>query len=432
MARIAAVGVGLASGVTADRVIDAYGYLVFPGGVDPHVHMHLPTASGFSSDDFESGSRAALHGGTTTLIDFVTPRRGQSLTEALAGRESEASNSMVDFGLHVSPVEWRESLPMEIDACMMAGVSSFKVYMAYKNSIGVDHSVLEKVMETVGRAGGRVTLHAEMGDEIELLRNELFGQGRTGPSSHPLSRPPHTESQAVARAIELAEKTGCPLYIVHVSAEASVHHIRTARQRGLRVGGEACTHHLLLDESKYRGSFREAAPFVLSPPLRRKNDRDALWEALADGTLQAVGTDHCPFMMEQKELGLEDFRKIANGAGSVEHRLALLYTYGVLEGRISINRFVDLVSSGPASVFGLSPRKGNLLAGADADLVIWNPLHEDIISAETHHQHCDHNIFEGFHVKGRAEYVIAGGQVVVENGELQRPVKGRYLHRKPC
>ena len=429
--RISAVGSGLSAGVKPDRVINAYGFLVFPGGVDPHVHMHLSTAAGFSSDNFESGSKAALLGGTTTLIDFVTPRRGQSLTHALAERRAEAAESLVDHGLHVSPVEWRESLPMEIDACMMAGVSTFKVYMAYKDAIGVDTEVLEKIMIKVGRAGGMVTLHAEMGDEIDRLRDDLFAKGQREPSAHPLSRPPHTESQAVAKAIELSEKTGCPLYIVHVSAEESVNLIRKARHKGLKVSAEACPHHLLLDESRYSGEFQDAAPYVLSPPLRGKADREALWEALADGTIQVVGTDHCPFMMAQKETGLEDFRKIANGAGSVEHRLALLYTYGVLEGRISIHRFVELVSAAPAGIFGLTSRKGSLQPGADADLVIWNPVHESTISAATHQQRCDHNIFEGFKVKGRAEYVIARGEVAVENGRLNPPAKGSYLHRNP-
>lgn len=427
--RISQTGTGLATHVSADRVIDAYGYLVFPGGVDPHVHMHLPTSAGFSSDDFYTGSRAALAGGTTTLIDFVTPKRGQSLTDALAGRKAEASLSMADYGFHVSPVEWRESLPLEIDACVLAGVSSFKVYLAYKDAIGVDDGVLEKIMLAVKKAGGMVTLHAETGDEIEVLRNDLYDQGLRGPSSHPVSRPPHTESDAVARAIALCEKSACPLYVVHVSAAASVALIRQARQQGLPVYGEACPHHLLLDDSKYQGSFHEAAPFVLSPPLRGLPDREALWEGLADGTLQTVGTDHCPFMMAQKEKGVSDFRKIANGAGSVEHRLALLYTYGVLEGRISIHRFVELVSAGPAALFGLFPRKGNLRQGADADLVIWNPVHASVISAGSHHQHCDHNIYEGFPVKGRAEYVIAGGELVMEQGVPCHTRHGRYLYR---
>jgi dihydropyrimidinase len=427
--QIAMTGSALASRTNPDRVIDAYGYLVFPGGIDPHVHMHLPTSSGFSSDDFNSGSKAALLGGTTTLVDFVTPRRGQALTQALAERRAEAAEALTDHGLHVSPVEWRESLPMEIEACIMAGAVSFKVYMAYKDAIGVGDEVLEKVLKAVGRAGGMVTLHAELGDEIDRLRDALFEKGQRGPSAHPLSRPPHTESQAVARAIDLAGRSGCPLYIVHVSAKASVEAIRNARAKGQAVFAEACPHHLLLDESRYGGPFHEAAPFVMSPPLRGESDREALWEALADGTIQVVGTDHCPFMMAQKEQGLDDFRKIANGAGSVEHRLSLLYTYGVLEGRISINRFVELVSAEPAALFGMAPRKGSLQPGADADLVIWNPLYEGTVSAATHQQRCDHNIFEGFHVKGRPEYVIARGEVAVENGRLNPLARGKYLHR---
>lgn len=427
--KIVRTGRGLAAEVRADRVIDAYGLMAFPGGVDPHVHMHLPTAAGFSSDDFKSGSQAALFGGTTTLIDFVTPQRGQSLPYALGLRKIEAENAMADHGFHVSPVEWRDSLPLEIETCMASGVSSFKVYMAYKNAIGIGNEVLEKVMAVVGGAGGLVTVHAELGDSIEELRNRLFAEGHRGPNAHPLSRPPHTESDAVKKVIELAKRTGCPVYIVHVSAKDSVEHIRKARGEGQIVYAEVCPHHLLLDESNYQGDFKTAAPFVLSPPLREASDREALWEGLADGTIQVVGTDHCPFMMEQKASGLYDFRKIANGAGGVEHRLALLYTYGVLEGRISIHRFVELVSAGAAEIFGLSPRKGNLEPGADADLVIWNPTTEGIISAGSHHMHCDHNIYEGFAVKGSPEYVIARGKVVVEQGRMAEVPLGEFLPR---
>jgi dihydropyrimidinase len=411
------------------EVIDATGCFVLPGGVDPHVHMHLPTSAGYSSDDFISGSRAAIFGGTTTLIDFVTPQRTQPLIEALSLRQDEAKACMTDFSLHVSPVAWRNSLPAEIKACVEQGITSFKLYMAYKDTIGLGHDALERVMQAIGEAGGMAIIHCELGDEIEVLRSSLFAAGKTTPSSHPLSRPPETESRAVKMAIAMAEKARCPLYIVHVSAAASLAHIREAREKGQAVFAEVCPHHLLLDEASYEKPFEQSAPFVMSPPLRKKSDRDALWQALSDGTIQVVGTDHCPFMMEQKLRGRHDFRMIANGAGGVEHRLELLYTYGVLAGRISMERFVDVVSTNPACIFGLYPNKGTIEPGADADLVVWNPGTSKIITAANHHQHCDHNIYEGMAVQGRAEFVVKNGVTVIKEGALVSESPGRFLPR---
>jgi dihydropyrimidinase len=413
-----------------ETLVDASGCFIFPGGIDPHVHLYLSTPNGYSSDDFFSGSRAALLGGTTTIIDFVTPRKGQMLLEALDIRKTEANGSMIDYSFHVSPVEWRNSLPYEISECVAQGITSFKVYLAYKNSIGIDDMVLEKVMHAVAGAGAMLTVHAELGDDIESLRNSLYAEGKTGPDAHPLSRPPEMEAGAVKKVIALSEQTNCPVYFVHVSTQMAVDLIRDAQKRGQRVYAEVCPHHLLLDDSCYIGDFMSAAPFVLSPPLRKKADQEALWEALADGTIQAVGTDHCPFMMEQKMIGRNDFRKIANGGGGIEHRLELLYTYGVLNNRISINRFADIISGQPAKLFGLYPAKGALDPGSDAGLVIWNPEFEKTISCKNHHQHCDHNMYEGMGVKGRAEYVIARGEMVVANGELAGRPAGQFLFRK--
>lgn len=421
---------GMATSGPHPNEIDAAGYYILPGGVDPHVHLHLPTRAGYSSDDFLSGSLAALHGGTTTLIDFVTPHKGQSLPEALGLRIEEAHNSLTDYSFHVSPVEWRHTLPAEIKACMNLGIGSFKVYMAYKDSIGLDDEVLEKVMAAVGAAGGLVVIHCELGDEIGKLRHALFSAGKTGISAHPLSRPPEMESLAVQAAINMAAKTDCPLYIVHVSAKESLAHIRAAQRNKQLVFAEACPHHLLLDDTSYDNSFEKSAPFVLSPPLRKTADQEALWEALSDGTIQVVGTDHCPFMMTQKMKGLHDFRLIANGAGGVEHRLELLYTFGVRQNRISMSRFVDLVSANPAKIFGLYPAKGCLQAGADADLVLWDPEATRIISADSHHQHCDHNIYEGLAVQGQAAFVVKGGELVIENGRSIKKPAAKFLKRK--
>ncbi len=413
------------------RVVDASGMLVFPGGIDPHVHMHLPTPAGFSSDDFLTGSRAALFGGTTTLIDFVTPHPGESLCNALEKRLAEAGNCLADYAFHVSPVEWRPTMPGEIKACVKAGIPSFKVYMAYKTSIGLEDGDLKKVFHAVAEAGGMVTAHCEMGDEIERLRNDFVKKGRTTPEYHPLSRPARLETEAVEKAIGFAAEVGCPFYIVHVSAASSLVPIRQAQQRGQEVYAETCPHYLLLDDSRYRRSFEQAAPFVLSPPLRKKADNRALWDALGEGTVQTMGTDHCPFTMEQKRNGLHDFRKIANGAGSVEHRLALLYTYGVLQNRISLNRFVELVSTQPAKIFGLYPQKGALLPGSDADIVVWDPEKEHTISVATHHMHCDTDIYEGFKTRGAPHTVLVRGKIAVENGLWKGDnLSGRFLKRK--
>lgn len=422
---------GVASSGPCSIEIDASGHYLLPGGVDPHVHLHLPTSAGCSSDDFLSGSLAALHGGTTTLIDFVTPHKGQPLPEALELRKIEAQHCLTDYTFHVSPVAWHHNLPAQIRACIDQGISSFKVYMAYKDAIGLDDEILEKVMAAVGEAGGLVVIHCELGDEIEKLRHALFAAGKTGISAHPLSRPPEMESLAVKAAISMAAKTNCPLYIVHVSAKESLKHIRTAQRNGQLVFAEACPHHLLLDDTSYENSFEKGAPYVLSPPLRKMADQEALWEALADGTIQVVATDHCPFMMTQKMKGLHDFRLIANGAGGVEHRLELLYTFGVRQDRISMSRFVELVSANPAKIFGLYPAKGCLQAGADADLVMWNPDVKRLISAGSHHQHCDHNIYEGLQVQGQAAGVIKGGTWVIENGKPITKPTAKFLARKP-
>lgn len=413
-----------------DKVIDAEGLYILPGGIDPHVHMHLPTVSGYSSDDFLTGSRAALYGGTTTLLDFVTLKKGRSLSDALRERKEEAKNSMADFSFHVSPVEWTNSTEHEIYDCIREGVTSFKVYMAYKDTIGLSDSDLLKVMKVAGKAGALVTVHCESGDEIDILRNKFFEEHHIEPKYHALSRPAGLEAGAVKRAIDLANLADCPLYIVHVSAKESLKHIQEAQCGGQKVFAETCPQYLLLDDSKYEGDFTRTAPYIISPPLRKKEDNDALWDAISEGIVKTVGTDHCPFNLVQKAAGLNDFRKVPNGAGGVEHRLELLYTYGVLENRITLNQMVDLFSTQPAKIFGLYPSKGDIKVGSDADLVVLNPDSENTISEKTHHQNCDINIFEGFKTRGNAEYVIAGGKIVIENGKLiNSETRGKFLMR---
>ncbi len=411
------------------RVLDASNRFIFPGGIDPHVHFHLPSPAGFSADDFYTGSKAAIFGGTTTFIDFVTPERGQSLVEALSLRIDEAKNSLIDHTFHVSPVEWQATTEQEINDCVNLGFTSFKVYMAYKASIGLNDDALKKVLNAVAKAGGMVTVHAEMGDEIEFLRNQLYNDGCTTPLYHALSRPPKTESDAVEHIIAMAETAKCPIYIVHVSTAKSLEHIQRAQKKGQKVYAETCPQYLLMNDTAYNGTFEATAKYVLSPPLRKQNDNDALWRSIDHGIVQTVGTDHCPFTQRQKEYGQDDFRKIPGGAGGVEHRLELLYTYGVLAQRITPSQLVDLTATQPARLFGLYPQKGEIAVGSDADLVIWNPDIKGKILAAHHHSNADINIYEGFKTVGIPETVLVNGEIALDNGRLNANRKGNLLKR---
>lgn len=398
--------------------IDAAGKLLLPGAIDPHVHMHLPVSGTYSGDDFYTGSIAALFGGTTTLLDFVTPIKGQSLIEALNQRKLEAESSFADYSFHVSPIDWHQNIETEIAECISLGVKSFKVYLAYLDTIGLEEETFVKVLKTVGKLGGLVTIHCETGKEIEDKRNDFFNKGCTQPAFHPLSRPAESEANAVKKAIALAEKYDCPIYIVHVSTKESLVHIEKAKLEGQKVFAETCPQYLLLNDSVYQGTLEQSAKYIMSPPIRKNEDNDALWEALNSGLIDTVGTDHCPFSLEQKKYGIDDFRKIPNGAGGVEHRMELLYTYGVLADKISLNKWVELCCTKPAELFGLKS-KGKIAVGMDADIVIWNTENESIISMNTHHQNCDLNIYEGFNIKGNAETVIRNGEIVVDKGKLK-------------
>jgi dihydropyrimidinase len=425
---IEAIGQNIPVPDSSCEIIDASGCFLLPGAIDPHVHLNLPASPGFSSDDFISGSKAALLGGTTSIIDFVTPKRGQSVHTAFIERKKEAAKSLIDYKLHVSPVEWLPRTAEELEQCFYhEGVRSFKIYMAYKSSIGINDGAMLQVMKTVARLGGLVTVHCEMGNEIDILRDQYFKSGKTSVKYHALSRPSDMEAMAVKRAIDLAKRAECPLYIVHVSSGLSLEHIRKA-QSGLQpVFAETCPQYLLFTDKKYRGNFEETAPYVMSPPLRKKADNLALWQALADGTIQTIGTDHCPFNLEQKKAGLSDFRKIPNGAGGIEHRLELLYSYGVLKKKLSINRLIELISTQPAKIFGLFPHKGIISPGSDADIVVWDPEPARFISANSHHQNSDINIYEGIKIMGQAKYVLSKGIIAVKNGKLVSKSKGFYI-----
>ncbi len=415
---------------TIEQVIDVKGDYIFPGGIDPHVHLHLTTPAGYSADDFSTGSKAALFGGTTTIIDFVTPLKRQSLVEALVLRKKEASGSIIDYSFHVSPVEWRKTLKKEIGECFKEGITSFKMYMAYKNSIGLEDKDIYKVMKIVGKYGGITTLHCELGDEIEQLRNVFVKEKKLSPEYHCLSRPAKMEAKAVKNAIKLAKKAHCPLYIVHVSSKKSLKYIKKAQDKGQKVFAETCPQYLLFDESKYKGNFYKVAPFIMSPPLRKPKDNIALWKALEQNVIQTTGTDHCPFTLNQKAKGLNDFRLIPNGAGGIEHRMSLLYTFGVLKGKISLKQFVKITSTNAAKIFGLYPQKGEIAVGSDADLVIWNPDAINTISIKNHHQNCDNNIYEGIKTIGAPRFVISKGEIAVDNGKLIKRNNGDFLKRR--
>jgi len=431
--RIVDIGEGLKK-ESGEEVLDAGDLLVFPGGVDPHVHMELPVAGTVSSDDFESGTAAALAGGTTTMIDFVHPDRGEDFLEALAARKQEAAKAVADYGFHMAVTWWGEETRGWIEQCVrQEGISSFKIYMAYLGTVGLGDDDIIEVMKITAGLDALVVVHAEHGQVIKHLREKFFSEGKTEPIYHARSRPPETEGEANGRIAMLASLTGANLYVVHVTCEQAVAAITAAQGRGQRLWAETCPQYLLLDESVYELPDFEGAAYVLAPPIRARGHHEVLWQALAKGALQVVATDHCPFnFVGQKEMGREDFRLIPGGAAGVENRLALLFSHGVGQGRIDLHKFVDLVSSRPARIFGLYPRKGTIQVGSDADLVLWDPTATATISATAHHHRCDRSIYEGFEVTGTPATVIAGGEIRYHDGNLRVETgTGRYLKRNP-
>lgn len=421
-------------GEPGEQVLDAGDLLVLPGGVDPHVHMELPVAGTVSSDDFETGTAAGLAGGTTTVIDFVHPERGESFLEALEARKQEAAKAVGDYGLHMAVTWWDDQTREWIERCVRReGIPSFKIYMAYLETVGLHDDDIVKVLETTAGLDALVLVHAEQGEGIEHLRDQYIREGKIEPVYHARSRPPEAEGEANVRIAEMAGQAGANLYVVHVTCRQAVEAIAAAQKTGTKIWAETCPQYLLLDESVYELPDFEGATYVIAPPIRAEEHQEVLWKALAKGTLQAVGTDHCPFNFHgQKELGREDFRLIPGGAAGVENRLALLFTYGVGEGKIDLNEFVGLVSTNPAKIFGLYPRKGAIRVGADADLVLWDPTASATISAATHHHRCDRSIYEGFEVTGQPVTVIANGEIRYHDGDLRvERGDGRFLRRNP-
>jgi dihydropyrimidinase len=430
---IAAVGALLEKRHAGDTVIDASGQLVLPGGVDAHVHMELPFMGTESSDDFETGTAAGVAGGTTSIIDFVIPSRNQPLLDGLAQWQEKAKKAVADYAFHMAVTWFGDDTAKEMGVCFREhGIPSFKIFMAYKGAIGVDDAELISVIDTAKSLGGLVTAHCEHGDAVLALQKRMLKEGKTHPRYHAQSRPAPIEGEATNRAIMLARLAGEPVYIVHVTCKEAVDAIAEARRRGQVVLAETCPQYLLLDDSVYEKPGFEGAAYVMSPPIRPKGHQDALWAAVSSGLIQTVATDHCPFHQAgQKEMGRKDFTKIPNGAAGIENRLGLLWTYGVLEGRIDVHRFVDLFATQPAKIFGMYPRKGSVVPGGDADLVIFDPTATSTISAKTHHHRCDRSIFEGFEVKGRPSHVIVNGRVQFKDGNLDvERGAGRYVPRR--
>ncbi len=433
--RIAAIGAELARRSPGDEVLDAAGRLVLPGFVDPHVHLALPVAGTVSADDFATGTASGVAGGTTTIIDFVVPERGQSLLAALRLWQERARSSVTDYAFHMGISGWEEHTAGEMRELIQAhGLTSFKVLMAYKGTLMVDDSELYQVMKHAAKLDATVLVHAENGDAVAALQQELRAKGDLGPEFHALSRPSSLEGEATHRALVMARLHGTSVYIVHMTCREAVEELQRARLAGQRCFGETCPQYLLLDDSVFAKPGFEAAAYVCSPPIRpaHRGHHDALWRGLASGILDAVGTDHCPFTMAQKLLGKDDFTKIPGGLPGIEDRLQLLYTYGVCEGRFDLQRMVAIGSTNPARIFGLYPRKGTIAVGSDADLVLYDPTTTSVRSARTHHSRCDRNPYEGFPVKGSPSHVIVNGRVAFADGRLRvEPGSGRYLSRSP-
>jgi dihydropyrimidinase len=416
----------------AGRVIDASGMLLMPGGIDAHTHLDMPFGGTTSSDDFETGTRAAAFGGTTTLIDFAIQAKGTRMRDALDTWWKKADGrATIDYGLHMIVTDLGEAGLDDMDSMVADGVASFKLFMAYPGVLMVDDATIFQAMSRTAKNGALICLHAENGGVIDVIVRKALAEGKTTPIHHALTRPVTAEAEAVHRAIAMAEMAGAPVYIVHLSSEEALNQVREARDRGLPAFAETCPQYLLLSVEELARPGFEGAKYVFTPPLREKRHPPKLWEGLKQDHLQVVSTDHCPFCFEdQKSLGRDDFTKIPNGGPGIENRLQLLYHHGVNEGRLGLNRFVELVSTTPAKLFGLYPRKGALAVGSDADIVMWDPKADHVISSRTHHMRVDYSMFEGFAVKGNARLVMSRGDVLVENGLYHgRPGRGRFLKR---
>ncbi|HWB23555.1 MAG TPA: dihydropyrimidinase [Gaiellaceae bacterium] len=429
--RITLIGESL--DVPADKVIDARGKYVLPGCVDPHTHLDMPFGGTVTIDDVESGQTSAAFGGTTCHVDFCIQGKGQTFADALAAWHEKANGKqLIDMGYHIAVTDL--SAPGALDELAGLpdqGVTSYKLFMAYKGALMVDDETLFRTMEVAAATGALVMVHAENGDEIDVLVQRALAEGHTEPIYHALTRPPETEGEATNRAIQLAHVAGAPLYVVHVSCQESVEPIALAREKGWDIWGETCTQYFFIDQTFLERPNFEGAKYVYTPPPRDKSNQDVLWAAVRNDELSAISTDHCAFLWDgQKSLGKDDFSKIPNGGPGIENRLQLIHHFGVGDGHISLNRMVELLATNPAKLFGLYPRKGTLAVGSDADIVVFDPKKKVTISAKTHHSKVDYNLYEGTEVVGSPEVVLLRGNVLVENDELvASPGIGKYVAR---
>lgn len=431
---ITLIGQNLGATIAADTVVDATGKLVIPGGIDAHVHLDMPFGGTSSSDDFETGTIAAAFGGTTSVIDFAIQDFGGSLHGALETWFKKAEGkAAIDYSFHLIAREINDKTLEEMDEMVRReGVTSFKLFMAYTNVFRLDDGSIFKAMRRTADNGGLICMHAENGGVIDVLVEKALSEGKTAPKYHALTRPTTAEGEATSRAIALAEMAGVPVYIVHLSCADALAQVREARDRGLPAHAETCPQYLFLSYDDYEKPGFEGAKYVMSPPLREKWNQDALWKGLAGNDLQVISTDHCPFCMkEQKELGLNDFSKIPNGAPGIETRMSLIYDGGVVGGRISLNRFVELTSTNPAKMMGLFPKKGTIAVGSDGDIVVFDPEATQTFSHNTLHMRVDYNPYEGRVVKGVPTTVLSRGNVIVDKGQfLGKAGDGKFVPRK--
>ncbi len=417
-----------------DTELDATGCYVMPGGIDPHTHLEMPFMGTYSSDDFESGTRAALSGGTTMVVDFALPSPGQGLLDAIQMWDNKSTRANCDYSFHMAVTWWGEQVFTEMETVVKdRGINTFKHFMAYKGALMVQDDEMFASFQRVGELGGIAMVHAENGDVVADLQAKLLREGNTGPEAHAYSRPPQVEGEAANRAIMIADMAGVPLYIVHVSCEEAHEAIRRARQQGKRVWGEPLIQHLTLDESEYfHPDWDHAARRVMSPPFRNAKHQESLWHGLMAGSLSVVATDHCAFTTEQKRYGVGDFTKIPNGTGGLEDRMPMLWTHGVATGRLTPEEFVAITSTNIAKILNCYPRKGAIRVGSDADIVVWDPKKSKTISAGTQQSAIDYNVFEGKTVTGLPRFTLTRGHVAVHDGEIRtQEGHGKFVKRGP-
>jgi dihydropyrimidinase len=423
--------VEIGKNLSGDEVLDATGCYVMPGGIDPHVHLEMPFMGTHSADGFESGTRAGLAGGTTMVVDFCLPNPGQSLLEALAIWQQKSGLACSDYSYHMAITSWNEQVFNEMSEVVDRGINTFKHFMAYKGALMVDDDEMFASFQRCAALGAMPLVHAENGDVVATMQQKLLAEGNNGPEAHAYSRPPEVEGEAANRAIMIADMAGVPLYIVHASCEQAHEAIRRARQKGMRVYGEPLIQHLTLDDSEYRNpDWDHAAQRVMSPPFRNKQHQDSLWAGLQSGSLQVVATDHCAFTIEQKRFGIGDFTKIPNGTGGLEDRMPMLWTYGVRTGRLTMNEFVAVTSTNIAKILNMYPRKGAILEGADADLVVWDPNRSKTITSKSQQSVIEYNVFEGKEVVGLPRFTLTRGRVAIEESTVKtEPGVGEFIGR---